>query len=40
MALLHSQPDQYPLLLELHDTPDFLHSLEAVKNIFDRLENA
>jgi len=40
MALLRSQPDQYPLLLELHDTPDFLHSLPAVTKLFDRLENA
>jgi sugar phosphate isomerase/epimerase len=40
MALLLSQPDQYPLLLELHDTPDFLHSLPAVTKLFDRLENA
>jgi sugar phosphate isomerase/epimerase len=40
MALLRSQPDQYPLLLELHDTPDFLHSLDNVTKLFDRLENA
>lgn len=39
MALLRSQPDQYPLLLELHDTPHFLHALENVKEIFDRLES-
>lgn len=39
MRLLRSAPDQYPLLLELHDTPDFFHALEEVKSIFDRLES-
>lgn len=39
MDLLRSQPDQYPLLLELHDTPDFLHSLPNIKEIFARLES-
>lgn len=39
MDLLRSQPDQYPLLLELHDTPDFLHSLPSIKDIFARLES-
>jgi sugar phosphate isomerase/epimerase len=38
MDLLRSQPDQYPLLLELHDTPDFINALEDVKNIFEKLE--
>jgi sugar phosphate isomerase/epimerase len=38
MALLREKPDQYPLLLELHDTPEFIHALEDVKNIFEKLE--
>jgi hypothetical protein len=39
MELLRSQPEQYPLLLELHDTPDFAQALEDVKGIFDKLES-
>ena len=39
MALLRTKPDQYPLLLELHDTPDFNHALENIREIFDRLES-
>jgi sugar phosphate isomerase/epimerase len=39
MELLRSQGDQYPLLLELHDTPEFLHSLPNIKEIFARLES-
>jgi len=39
MELLRSQPEQYPLLLELHDTPDFVHALDDVKEIFDKLES-
>lgn len=39
MELLRSAPDQYPLLLELHDTPDFTHALEDVKGIFEKLES-
>lgn len=39
MELLRSQPQQYPLLLELHDTPDFAQALEDVKGIFDKLES-
>jgi hypothetical protein len=39
MDLLRSQPEQYPLLLELHDTPDFVHALDDVKEIFDKLES-
>ena len=37
--LLRSQPDQYPLLLELHDAPDFAQALEHIKEIFDKLES-
>ena len=39
MDLLRSQQEQYPLLLELHDTPDFVHALDDVKEIFDKLES-
>src|SRR5260370_2342206 len=39
MELLRSAPDQYPLLLELHDTPEFTHALEDVKEIFEKLES-
>jgi sugar phosphate isomerase/epimerase len=39
MELLRSEPDQYPLLLELHDTPEFTHALEGVKDIFEKLES-
>ena len=38
MELLGSLPEQYPLLLELKESPDFPRPLEAVKEIFDRLE--
>ncbi len=40
MELLRSQPEQYPLLLELQHTPDFLHSLPNIKEIFAKLESA
>src|SRR5579884_610546 len=40
MRLLRSRPDQYPLVLELHDTPDFPHNLETLRELFDRLESA
>ena len=41
MRLLHSLPQQYPLLLELRDYPEFPlpHSLDVVKQIFEKLEN-
>jgi sugar phosphate isomerase/epimerase len=41
MRLLRSLPDQYPLLLELRDYPEFPlpQSLDMVKQIFDKLEN-
>jgi sugar phosphate isomerase/epimerase len=39
MSLLRSRPDQYPLLLELKEVPDFPHALENVKQIFDKLES-
>ena len=37
MDLLRSRADQYPLVLELKETPEF--SLPAAVEIFDRLEN-
>lgn len=38
MPLLASQADQYPLLLELKESPAFPQPLEAVKQLFERLE--
>jgi sugar phosphate isomerase/epimerase len=40
MRLLRSQPDQYPLLLELREFPEhpLPHSLDIVKQIFEKLE--
>ena len=40
MGLLRSLPQQYPLLLELRDYPEFPlpQSLELVKQIFEKLE--
>jgi len=40
MDLLRSGEDQYPLLLELREAPDMAHPLDAVKQVFDRLESA
>ncbi|MFN3324611.1 MAG: sugar phosphate isomerase/epimerase family protein [Bryobacteraceae bacterium] len=40
MELLRSRADQYPLLLELRDSPDFPQPFESVKEVFERLENA
>jgi sugar phosphate isomerase/epimerase len=39
MAGLRGGGDQYPLLLELRERPEFPHPLEKVKEVFDRLEN-
>ena len=41
MALLRTLPEQYPLLLELRDYPEFPlpQSLEMVKQIFEKLES-
>jgi sugar phosphate isomerase/epimerase len=39
MEVLRAAPDQYPLLLELHDTPDFAHAMEDIKGIFEKLES-
>jgi sugar phosphate isomerase/epimerase len=38
MDLLRTRPDQYPLLLELKEVPEFPQPLAAVNEIFDRLE--
>ena len=38
MNLLRSRADQYPLLLELKEAPEFLQPLAAVNEVFDRLE--
>lgn len=39
MRLLHGCGDQFPLLLELKERPEISNPLEAVKQIFDRLED-
>lgn len=39
MDLLRSQPGQYPLLLELHDTPDIMHSFANIQDMFEKLES-
>jgi sugar phosphate isomerase/epimerase len=38
MEQLASRPEQYPLLLELKEAPDYPQPLDAVKQIFDKLE--
>ena len=40
MELLRSRPGQYPLVLELRETPDLNlpHAFDAVKQIFEKLE--
>jgi sugar phosphate isomerase/epimerase len=38
MQLLRSRPDQYPLVLELKESPQFTTPLESVQRIFERLE--
>jgi sugar phosphate isomerase/epimerase len=39
MRLLRSRPDQYPLLLELKEVPEFTNPLASVNQVFDRLED-
>ena len=39
MELLASRPNQYPLLLELKEQPEIEKPFEAVKRIFEKLEN-
>ena len=38
MELLRGQPGQYPLLLELKETPDFPEALSSALEVFERLE--
>lgn len=40
MDLLRSRADQYPLLLELKEAPEFEHPFEIACQIFDKLESA
>jgi sugar phosphate isomerase/epimerase len=40
MELLRSRANQYPLLLELKETPDFPNALSHTNEIFERLESA
>lgn len=40
MELLRSRPDQYPMLLELKEVPEMEHPLDAVNDVYDRLEHA
>jgi sugar phosphate isomerase/epimerase len=39
MHSLRSQPDAYPLLLELREVAELSHPLDTVKQLFERLEN-
>jgi len=39
MQALRSQPDQYPLLLELREVPDMGLPFDAVNRVFDTLES-
>ena len=39
MALLRSREDHYPLLLELKERPDVANPMEAVLEVFDKLES-
>ena len=38
MELLRSRADQYPLVLELKEKPEFANPLESVRQVFERLE--
>jgi sugar phosphate isomerase/epimerase len=40
MDLLRSRTDQYPLLLELKEQPDFPNQIDAALEVFDHLEQA
>jgi len=39
MALLRSHEDRYPLLLELKEKPDIANPIDAVLQVFDKLES-
>jgi sugar phosphate isomerase/epimerase len=38
IPMLASRPEQYPLLLELKEDPENVHPLDAVRQIFERLD--
>jgi hypothetical protein len=38
MQALRSQPNQYPLLLELKEVPALGNPVDAARRVFDRLE--
>jgi len=38
MQVLRSQPDRYPLLLELHEVPDMEAPFDTLRKVFDTLE--
>jgi sugar phosphate isomerase/epimerase len=40
MKLLSSRPEQYPLLLELKEAPEFPQAIESAREIFEKLETA
>src|SRR5215469_4788754 len=40
MRLMRSRADQFPLLLELKESPQFPNPLESVQQVFERLESA
>jgi sugar phosphate isomerase/epimerase len=40
MSLLASRPEQYPLLLELKESPDFTSPIQAASQILERLESS
>lgn len=39
MPMLRSRESQYPLLLELRESPDFPQPIESIKEVFEKLEN-
>jgi sugar phosphate isomerase/epimerase len=39
MGLLRSRPGQYPLLLELRETPEIPNPIDGARQVFERLEN-
>lgn len=39
MGLLRQREEHIPLLLELKESPDFPHPIDAIKTVFDNLEN-
>jgi sugar phosphate isomerase/epimerase len=39
MDLLRSRPGQYPLVLELKESPDFPNVLKSVREVFEKLES-